>query len=58
MIDMDHVTTGGALGAVVSPLWLPVLTPVSQVAAILLPILGCVWLAVQITFKIKDRKKP
>lgn len=52
---MDHVTTTGALSAVASPFWLPVLTPVSQVAAIMLPILGCVWLVVQIAFKIKDR---
>lgn len=45
-----------ALAAVSSPWWLPPLQGVSQVAAMLLPIAGVVWIGVQIYVKIKYRK--
>lgn len=51
-MTMDHVTTTGAVGAVVSPWWLPGLQDVSNTAALVLPILGVAWLLVQITAKI------
>jgi hypothetical protein len=37
-----------ALAAVVSPWWLPIVSHVSEVAATLLPILGCTWIIIQI----------
>ena len=45
---MDQFTSGTALGAVISPWWLPELEAVSHGAALLLPIAGLIWLIVQI----------
>lgn len=42
------LTNGLAVGAVVSPVWLPLLQSVSNVAAIMMPILGVIWLGTQI----------
>ena len=44
-LSMNHSTDAVAVAAVSSPLWLE---HVSQGAALVLPILGCLWLAVQI----------
>lgn len=44
----DRATDAAALGAVTSPWWFPYLSQVSEAAAILLPILGAVWLVVKI----------
>jgi hypothetical protein len=44
----DRVTTGIAAGSVASPFWLPWLQTVSEIAALLLPIFGLLWLVVQI----------
>jgi len=44
----DRVTTGVAAGSLASPFWLPWLQTVSDVAALLLPIFGLIWLVVQI----------
>lgn len=60
---MDQVTTGTAVGAVASPAILPVIETVSTFAALWLPVLGAVWLVVQITRAIrtwpsKDDKQP
>lgn len=52
MTNGEVVTDTGALAAVVSPLWLPALHTASEVAALVLPILGATWLAVQIAIKI------
>ncbi len=46
------MTDTGAVAAIVSPWWLPALHDVSSIAALLLPIAGVVWLAVQIGVKI------
>lgn len=46
---MAKITTGIATAMVTSPVWLQ---QVSHTAAILAPILGCVWLVVQITLAI------
>jgi hypothetical protein len=54
---MDHtVTTPVAVAAATSPAWLPALQGVSEYAAALLPILGVLWLAVQITVKIIEAR--
>ena len=45
---MDRVTDGVAAGMVTSPIWLPGLQQVSEIAALIVPILGAVWLLVQI----------
>lgn len=47
-----------AVGAVASPWWLPALTEVSEVAGLLVPIAGLVWLVVQIVAKVKTMKTP
>lgn len=52
MTSGEAVTDTGAVAAIISPWWLPALHDVSQVAAFFLPILGAVWLIVQIAIKI------
>lgn len=49
-------TLGASVGvsAVTSPAWLPWLQNVSEVAAMLAPILGAIWLIVQIYSKISE----
>lgn len=53
---IDRVTNTVAAGAVFSPWWMPSLSELSQTAALLLPILGVIWLAVQIIAKIVSRR--
>ena len=57
--QMDTFNNGSAVAAVTSPIWLPWLEAASQIAAIVAPILGVAWLAVQIwskiTLTIKER---
>ena len=48
----DHVTNWVASLAVLSWWWLPVLQDYSQLAALLLPFLGGLWLLVQIWSKV------
>ena len=50
---------GGAVAgaAITSPLWFQQLKPYSDVAAIFVPILGCIYLSMQIGFKLYDRSK-
>jgi hypothetical protein len=43
--------------AITSPLWLQQIKPYSDVAAIFVPILGCIYLLMQIGFKLWDRTK-
>lgn len=47
----DLVATAG----VVSPIWVPMLGEISHLAGLLMPILGCVWLGVQIWKKSTER---
>ncbi|WP_167498776.1 hypothetical protein [Mesorhizobium sp. M2D.F.Ca.ET.223.01.1.1] len=54
-MTIEKVTNVIAAGAAVSPWWMPSLASVSQTAALLLPILGVVWLAVQIYWKVTGR---
>lgn len=52
MTNGDVVTDTGAIAAIASPIWLPALHQFSEVAALLLPIAGVIWLVVQIGVKI------
>lgn len=45
-----------AAAGVTSPVWLPGLSEVSEIAALLLPIAGVVWLGVQIYYHIKKNR--
>jgi hypothetical protein len=55
----EKITHWIAAGAVISPAWLPLIETASQYAALLLPILGVIWLGVQIFFKVREgRGKP
>ncbi|RVB05683.1 hypothetical protein [Mesorhizobium sp. M7A.F.Ca.CA.004.02.1.1] len=51
---MDNTTAGIAVTAVVSPMWLPLLHSVSDGAALIAPILGTIWLVVQISTKAQE----
>lgn len=46
-----------AAGAITSPLWRQALQSVSEDAALLAPILGCLWLIVQIGAKIIETRR-
>lgn len=48
MTHGEVVTDTGAVAAIVSPIWLPQLHAVSTFAATILPILGVLWLSLQI----------
>ena len=48
----EKVTAAVAAGAVISPIWLPY---AHDVAAQWAPVLGCVWLVLQISLKLIDR---
>jgi len=53
MTNGEFSTDLTAAAAVGSPIWLPWLHTVSDTAALMLPILGGTWLAVQIYIKIR-----
>lgn len=53
----DRVTDSVAVAAVASPVWLPALQQVSEVAALLLPIGGLVWLVIQAFFFIRNQRR-
>lgn len=53
----DTITTAGATAAVVSPFWMPWLQTFSEVASVILPILGAVWLVVQIAAKVIEVRR-
>jgi hypothetical protein len=57
MTNGEIVTDTGAVAAIVSPWWLPALHSVSDVAALVLPILGVLWLCLQIVVKIHQVKQ-
>jgi hypothetical protein len=52
---LDNATTAAAGAALSSPFWLPVLEDLSSASALLLPVLGAIWLIVQIMVKMIDR---
>ena len=54
---MDKISYIVSAGAITSVGWLPTLEEISSIAALLLPIIGIIWLIVQIIYKIKTRNK-
>jgi hypothetical protein len=44
---MNALNNTVAVGAVATPVWWPALNSISEVAAVVLPILGVIWLVVQ-----------
>jgi hypothetical protein len=50
---------GGVVSAaaITSPLWLQQIKPYSEIAAVFVPILGCIYLSLQIGFKLWDRTR-
>lgn len=56
-------TTSEKIGGVVagamisSPLWVQQMKPYSEIAAVFAPILGCIYLSLQIGFKLWDRAR-
>ena len=50
----DRVTDAIAAAAVISPWWLPFIAHISEVASIVTPIFGLIWLLVQIGGKLAD----
>jgi len=63
LLSTLFVSTAERTGAIVSaamissPLWLPSLKAVSDVAEVVAPILGCIYLSLQIGFKLWDRTR-
>lgn len=55
IIDRGTDVVAGA--AVASPIWLPWLQQTSEIAGLLVPILGVIWLAVQIFGYLKRKEK-
>lgn len=53
----ETVTTTGAYAALTSPVWLPSLKEASEIAGLLLPILGALWLVTQITVKLWEARR-
>ena len=47
-LTVNIITTPTAVAAVLTPWWLPVLQTISEAAALALPILGVLWLTMQI----------
>lgn len=62
-LDSLFSTTSEKVGGVISaamissPLWIQHLKPYSDAAALFAPILGCVYLSMQIGFKLWDRTR-
>jgi hypothetical protein len=57
MTTGDMVNKTSTAAAITSPWWLPVLHKVSDVAALVLPILGVTWMVIQITWWLYNRFK-
>lgn len=54
---MENTTTAAAAGAIASPIWLPWLQTASEISAVIAPILGVIWLLVQIWAKLRSTLK-
>lgn len=50
----EAITNVTAGAAIVSPWWLPTITFAADASTFLLPVLGVVWLAVQIIAKVRS----
>ncbi|PQZ43375.1 hypothetical protein CQ059_05440 [Brucella pseudogrignonensis] len=51
---VETATNGAAVAAVASPVWLPWLHTASEITATVAPILGAIWLIVQIISKVTE----
>ncbi len=49
---IERATTAIATGGIAAPIWLPPLKEASEIAGLLLPIFGVVWLIVQIVTRL------
>ncbi len=58
MLDAERVTNVVATASLASPWWLPTIADVSQAFTLLLPILGGLWLLIQIIHKLSTWRKP
>lgn len=56
-MTIEGITNKAAGAAIFSPFWLPSLQTVSETAALLLPIFGVTWFAVQIVTKIVETRR-
>jgi hypothetical protein len=56
-MNHDTITSAAAGVAITSPTWLPMLQGVSVIAGTLLPILGAIWLIVQIISKVIETNR-
>jgi hypothetical protein len=54
---VDRSTDVVAGAAVTSPVWLPWLQQTSEIAALLVPIFGVIWLVIQIVGYLSRREK-
>lgn len=54
---VDSATAAIAATAVASPVWLPWLEAASSTAAMIAPILGTIWLVVQIVAKVNEMRR-
>jgi hypothetical protein len=48
----DRISAALAAGAILLPVWRPTLKDASEASSLIAPILGCVWLSVQIVAKV------
>ena len=56
-MSMNNTTTAVAAAAVASPAWLPAVQKASEMAAVAAPILGVIWLLVQIVAKLVEMNR-
>jgi Na+/alanine symporter len=54
---VDRVTDGVAVSAVTSPVWLPGLQQLSELSGLVVPILGAIWLIIQIVGYLHSKRK-
>lgn len=52
----ERLTDVAAIASVASPWWLPWLSTTSEIAGLLLPVLGVIWLIVQIWVRVKHNR--
>lgn len=57
---VDAANTAIAVAAATSPFWLHILREMSEIAALIVPILGALWLTLQIVLKLHAhfKKRP
>jgi Na+/alanine symporter len=56
-MTMEATNKGAAVAAIASPWWLPGLHTISEVAALVLPIMGVLWIVLQVVIAIYKFKR-